>query len=111
MTITWHRVELTRDLLRCDLCGKQADALHFLSDGEYPNVHDRDAHEGVEAVLSCPEHDAGGYWMTLDRWLDEEEDFPDHVRQKLWGCAALFAWSVRVEQALREAAERDGGES
>jgi len=109
MTITWRRTEITRDLLRCDLCGEQADALHFLSDGHYPDVRDAEASEGVQVAFSCPLHDAGGYWVSLDRWYgpEREMDWHSHIGGKLWGLAALCALGDREHALLREAAAAD----
>jgi hypothetical protein len=59
----WRRTRLTRDLIRCDLCGKKADTVHFLTDGQYPGTGGAD--DQIEAVFACPDHDAGGTTSSL----------------------------------------------
>jgi hypothetical protein len=100
----WRRTELTRDLIRCDLCGEKADTVHFLTDGQYPATGGNN--ENVEAVFACPQHDAGGYHVELDRWFSKEA-IPNHIAQKTWGRAALAAIDGRFDQILRAAADSD----
>lgn len=105
----WKRTKVTVDLLRCDLCGEQADALHFLSPrGTYPDVSS-DEIEDMQCVFSCPKHEAsGGYMIDLTRWFEEGyEHWREHLEEKRWGRSALFAWSVREEDLLHEAAEAE----
>jgi len=44
---------------RCDRCGKRADAIHVLRIGR----------DDQRVELSCPKHDAGGYWFPLKDWF------------------------------------------
>lgn len=101
----WRRTDLTRELIRCDLCGKKADTVHFLTDGDYPGKGGKD--DQVKAVFACPQHDAGGYHVELDRWFNPKERFPQHIGEKSWGEAALAAVNGRFSQILRDAAEAD----
>jgi hypothetical protein len=96
---------VTRDLIRCDLCGKKADTVHFLTDGQYPGTGGAD--DQVGAVFACPDHDAGGYHVELARWFDPQEGLPEHIAEKTWGQAALAAVDRRIDQIRREAAESD----
>src|SRR4051794_34687040 len=100
MTPTWRRTELTRELIRCDLCGKRADTVHFVTDGGYPGTGSND--EEVEAVFACPQHDAGGYYMDLDRWFNSKEAVPEHIAEKTWGRAALAAIGGRFDKMVRD---------
>jgi hypothetical protein len=103
--VEWRRTELTRDLIRCDNCGKKADTVHFLTDGDYPGKGEKN--DDVQAVFACPKHDAGGYHVELGRWFDPKENFQTHIGQKAWGKAALGAIHTRFDQILRDAAEAD----
>lgn len=105
MAPTWRRTELTRDLIRCDLCGKKADTVHFVTDGQYPGTGQND--DRVEAVFACPQHDAGEYHVELDRWFDSKEGMPEHIGEKTWGRAALAAIDSRFNQMMRDAADSD----
>lgn len=101
----WSRTQLTRGLIRCDLCGRRADTIHFLTDGEYPQGEGLEAR--VEAVFACPAHDAGGYTADLDRWLDGSTGFAQRVGEQTWGPAALAAVNARFDGLLRKATEGD----
>ena len=107
VNVNWRRTELRRSHIRCDLCGDEADTLHFLTEGGYPKVETEGDWEGVEVAFACPKHDAGGYWVHLDRWYDQAERFPDHIREKSWGAAALWAIAIREEDIQRAAALSD----
>jgi hypothetical protein len=66
--VNWRRTQLTRDLIRCDLCGNQADTVHFVTEGGYPRGEGADAE--VEAVFACAAHDAGPYCTGRRETLD-----------------------------------------
>ena len=72
--ISW---KVTREVvasdLKCDLCGKQADSLHFI-----PYVI-----ECKQVVFACPDHCPvpEGYWVSLERWFSEP-DWYDHIGPK-----------------------------
>jgi hypothetical protein len=102
--VNWRRTKLTRDLFLCDLCGKEATAIHFVTDGRYPHVRDG---AQVDAVFACADHDAGGWWTELDRWMDPKGESQDHVGAKVWGQSALEAYEGRVNQILNQAAVAD----
>jgi hypothetical protein len=93
----WRRTDLTRNLIRCDLCGAKAESVHFLSDGDYPGK----SGDAVEAVFACPKHDAGGYHVEFDRWFDPGENFPQHIAQKFSGrgCRRVDQLSLRSDSA------------
>jgi len=103
--VNWSRTTLTRGLIRCDLCGRRADTVHFVTDGEYPQGDGLEAR--VEAIFACPAHDAGGYTADLDSWLDGSSGFAEHVADKTWGPSALAAVNGRFDELLRNAAETD----
>lgn len=90
---TWMATTAERDLdYRCDFCGEKADALHFV-----PWIGPEGTRTATREVLfSCPEHDAGGYWVALSRWFDPRERFDEHVERKAGGLEALALYSERV---------------
>lgn len=101
----WRRTELTRDLIRCDLCRERADTAHFHTDGGYPKVGGND--DRVEVVFACPKHDADGYWIALDDWFNPDRDVSNKIEAKTWGRAGVEAINVRFARILRDAAEAD----
>jgi hypothetical protein len=73
--VVWRELRpLSAELFRCDLCGDPADTLHL-----WPWCDRR-----CEAVLfACPRHDAGGYWLRLDEFLDERDEWTRHLADKV----------------------------
>jgi hypothetical protein len=96
--VHWRRTKLTRDLIRCDLCGEKADTIHFVTDGDYPGSDGRD--DQVEVVFGCPKHDAGGYHIELKRWFNPEEGVREHIDQKTRGQAGVAAADRRFDRLL-----------
>lgn len=83
--------------LRCD-CGAAGDSVHLVGAdgvaddpmwlvGEEPEVNRRrwpSTRDGVVARVCCKEHDAGGYWISIDRLVDGWERWLDHLGSKTW---------------------------
>src|SRR5450755_191659 len=75
--VSWRVTrELQPEDIHCDLCGEQADSMHFV-----PYVIDCKA-----VVFACPDHNPvpDGYSIELKRWYgpEAELDFPDHIAEK-----------------------------
>lgn len=96
--------EITADSYRCDLCGEQADTIHFvpwvtgtilIRPGE--QEHDSDC---KKCLFACPRHDPGGYHFELDVWLDpaQHDRMARHLDEK--GGLALARLYER-EDAMR----------
>jgi hypothetical protein len=103
---------MTPDLYRCDLCGEQADTVHFLrGNAELYDHEDRGPNvEAIESgdakvMFACPEHDCGGYGLPLKEW--ETDDTQDHLKDKVWGWTFLFGMELRQNALLHDAAELD----
>jgi hypothetical protein len=77
----------------CDTCGTRADACHLL-----PWV------TNVERVsFTCPDHDDGGYWFSLDRiWPSDGYGIVRHIAEsKRGGYHALALMFERLEAFAR----------
>lgn len=77
--------------LACDLCGDKADYVHVLPW----------ACEGfaIEAVLSCPRHDAGGYGIALASLLRTDEgSMRRHLERKDRSGMTLAMVQDRVDE-------------
>jgi hypothetical protein len=75
--VTWHAiVPLTADLFRCDFpdCGEQADTIHLL-----PWC----GNNCEQVLFACAFHDAGGYWLRVDEWIDDREFWVRHLDEKV----------------------------
>jgi hypothetical protein len=122
MSVVWRRTELTADLLRCDLCGEEADTIHLhgvsacgmemCRAARERGCHPEDAYletNPVQAVFSCSAHDAGGeYGFSVARWFaDDQPPFAEHLEEKLWCWHALCALQARFDTLLQEAARLD----
>lgn len=95
--VTWRTTKPDKELdYRCDHCGEKANTIHFVPW----------AGNAEHCLFACPEHDPGGYWTYLDRWLDPEEDFIQHVLDKDGGDEAIVLWDQRVDALRREAAQQ-----
>lgn len=79
--VSWEEF---RETLRpnCE-CGKRADAIHFLENGVH-DAYPRDP-ETTVAVFSCPDHDWGGYWVSL-KWFERDgiDHWMKHLSHKIW---------------------------
>jgi len=88
---------------KCDLCGAQADAVHFFFDYAKPE-------EDADAIFGCAEHDPGGRWFYLRDLLKPRENgehhMVDHIAGKTWGLSALAALEDRIDDIRRELAVR-----
>lgn len=89
--------------IKCDLCGKQADTLHFLPWVAGPRPCE-------EVKFACKDHDPGGYWLDLtgrEGWFTKPEHWAEHIGQKVEGWQALAALDERFHEIKRQLAERD----
>lgn len=91
------RLELRPELLSCDLCGRQAVAASFASDGaSYPAPR-----APVRALFACRRHSHGGYEIDLGQLA--ESGTISHLVSKRWGIHAVAALRDRLEAADDEA--------
>jgi hypothetical protein len=73
--IVWRELRaLAPESFRCDFCGEQADTIHLVPWCDESCEH---------ALFACAQHDPGGYWFEVARWLDPGERFRDHLAEKL----------------------------
>lgn len=99
--VSWR---VTREVeaadIKCDLCGKFADTLHFV-----PYVI-----KCEHVVFACPEHCPvpEGYWVSLERWFGED-DWTDHIGPKGNGSGwdALGLLSDRFKEIQRSLAPKE----
>ena len=106
---------ITREIkpkeIKCDLCGKQADTIHFLPwvAGEKPCE---------EVKFACPDHntDPQGYMITIADWFAPAKSTrsgrlmpttAEHIEQKINGWQALSVLDDRFREIKRRLAERD----
>lgn len=80
-----------REFLKCDECGKDADAVHLI-----------DNDETITVKFSCPEHDFGNYTVDFDGLFKPNERFLTHIAEKTWGLRAMAALEERLDQIDRE---------
>jgi hypothetical protein len=86
--VTWSYTRGTPEMLRCDLCGEQADTIHICFDDD-----------NIEVVFACPAHDPGGYWIEVQRWFAETLDWINHLGEKDWGFEAIRKLAVRLDES------------
>jgi hypothetical protein len=75
--VTWHELRpLTAALFGCDFpdCGEQADTIHLVP------WCDR---ECEQVLFACPRHDAGGYCIEVESYLEEWIDWKQHLAEKI----------------------------
>jgi len=94
-TVKWRTTEPTMTTeeaarsMPCGLCGEPADCVHLYRDGSYQ--------------LSCPAHDAGGYYVRFDRAFGEHTHYGDDSiegwSQHLEGRDTYEAWMAFLSDA------------
>lgn len=90
----WRTTKQDSELdIRCDLCRKPADTIHWV-----PWVGGR-APEKV--LFACPDHDPGGYWLDLKRWFNPSERLQEHVAKKAKGDIAIALYEARINELRR----------
>lgn len=95
MNVVWRTTgEPKVEQYRCDLCGEQADTIHFVPWGRT---------KPERALFACPEHDPGGYWLPLKDWVDEagHERWIEHLDRKADGPEALALLFDRMDAMRR----------
>jgi len=83
----------------CDTCGKRADTIHLI----IPWVTDAECVEFGCSDKACPQHDPGGYWFDIDRWITGGPDFNDHGRpytMRLHLLDTKGIWPVKLVDAF-----------
>ena len=103
---------VTRDVkpkdIRCDLCGKQADTIHFLPWVAGPR-------ECQQVAFACPGHvpEEQGYMVTVADWFAPAKrsrkghaipTTPEHIEQKINGDVALGRLDDRFREIRRKLA-------
>lgn len=94
MTVVWRETgEPKIEQYRCDLCGEQADTIHFVPWVKTPK----------QALFACPEHDPGGYWFRLKEWMNEADRkrWIEHLDGKTDGPEALALLFDRMNEMQR----------
>lgn len=91
----WTSTASTKELTyTCDHCGAPANTIHFVPWWSQTVEH---------CLFACSEHDPGGYWTDLDKWIEPKEHWLQHMWDKGEnGQKAIALWEERI-RILRDA--------